>query len=358
MVQGIALQPVIKLTEDCNLRCNYCYQQDRRCRQSMPPAVLERLLHQLDAVARKPLCILWYGGEPTMVGLSRFRLAVELSLAVLGSGGVRHSLQTNGSLLDRGWADYLASQNFSVTVSIDGPPELQAAQRPFPSGANSHRSVVSGLRALIEAGIRPRVSCVVTERTLEDPAGLLDYFWDLGIRELDFPPALRLVEGRLQSWVTPAQYGDFLATIFQIWLDRGLTELRIRSLVGIVRRLAGKPGTYCKLQGDCSSYLTFAADGKVFACDEFSGLSGQCLGDLTSQPLAAILASAARQRLLAEWSRPVPECQTCRWVTACPGNCPFERRAAGGLDRVSLLCPSWKRLFPVVHEALGATPTS
>lgn len=350
MVQGIevrrvGLKPVIKLTQDCNLHCTYCYQSDSFASgQRVSFETLERIFQELNLVCTKPVSILWYGGEPTMYGLDDFTRAVERSEAVLGE--VRHSIQTNGLLINEAWSRVLSKHRFGVTVSLDGPPFLHDPTRRNRGGGATHAAVVAGIGHLQEAGLSPRVACVVTARSVPHAEELVHFFSVLGITEVDFPPAMRFdADGRLEPFITAAEFGRFMTRALHCWLQLGRREFRIRSLVGLARRLAGHPGHYCKLEGDCSTYLTFTVNGDVYPCDEFSGLGNNRLGSILTDRLSAILFSDETRALFREWTRTPLRCHDCKWQSLCPGACPFERRASGALTQCSILCEAWKQIL-------------
>ena len=56
------------------------------------------------------------------MGLDFFRRAVALVEQVLRRGpAVEHTIQTNGTLLDDEWCEFLRENNFLVGLAIDGP---------------------------------------------------------------------------------------------------------------------------------------------------------------------------------------------------------------------------------------------
>ncbi|MEW6283813.1 MAG: radical SAM protein, partial [Candidatus Eremiobacterota bacterium] len=336
------------------LACSYCYQTGRlKAGRVMQPETLNRILSEIQRVSLGPVSLLWFGGEPTLVGLDKFRQAVEMAEARMAPRPVRHSLQTNAVLIDDRWAALLAKHRFGVTLSLDGPAELHDARRVNHSGRGSHAAVMAALKALTGQGIQPRASCVVDEHTLPHPEALVDYFAELGLHEVDFPPSMRVHAGQLDVRVGAEEHGRFMARVLDRWLALGRPDFRIRSLAGLVRRMAHRDPGFCKLEGDCSGYVTFAFDGDVYPCDEFSVFPEMRLGSVLHQPLDEILDGPEAKRLFASWSALPRECLDCRWLDLCRGGCPFERAMAGGVDRPSVLCEGLKILYGRMEEALA-----
>ncbi|MFN8613095.1 MAG: radical SAM protein [Vulcanimicrobiota bacterium] len=275
---GQRLSPVIKLTESCNLACSYCYQQGQlKPGQRMSPETLERICAELALNCRPPIPLLWYGGEPTLIGLAAFRRAVECARRHLGHLGLEHSLQSNGLLLDPEWVEFLARQKFRVRLSLDGPADLHDRSRPRVGGGGSHARVIGSLRRLQQSELAVRVACTVTRHSLGRARELVHYFEHLNLREVDFSPALRL--GDHQAWIDGPEYGQFLVEALDAWFELPEPLLQIRSLAALIRKHHGLDPGYCKLEGTCSRFLTFGWEGSVYPCDEFA--PKLCLGDVT-----------------------------------------------------------------------------
>ncbi|HUU09819.1 MAG TPA: radical SAM protein, partial [Phycisphaerae bacterium] len=100
----------------CNLACRYCYYTMKPDelypgvpRLRMSDAVLAGYVRQyLDAMPVR--CEFgWQGGEPLLAGKDFFRKAVAFQKELGRSGQVvSNGLQTNGTLLDDEWCEFLA----------------------------------------------------------------------------------------------------------------------------------------------------------------------------------------------------------------------------------------------------------
>ena len=156
------------LTNACNLRCRYCY----AAAGEAPPKFMQpqTARRAIDFVAANAVAagaasfeVNYHGaGEPT----AHWKLLAESHLYARGvarSCGLRlrASLTTNGVLTPakRAW---IVSHLDSATVSFDGLPEVQDANRPFPSGRGSSDIVLATLRAFDRAGFRYSIRMTVT----------------------------------------------------------------------------------------------------------------------------------------------------------------------------------------------------
>ena len=74
-----------------------------------------------------PMCNLkfvWQGGEPTLLGIDFFKRVIELQKPFAHQKTITNSLQTNGTLLNDEWCNFLKRHNFMVGLSLDGPKEI------------------------------------------------------------------------------------------------------------------------------------------------------------------------------------------------------------------------------------------
>src|SRR5664280_624685 len=116
----------------CNLDCTYCYYLHKKellgsdSKFRISDQVLEAHIKQyIEGQDRDEVVFSWQGGEPTLLGLDFFRRVVELQKRYCPSHvRCENDLQTNGTLIDEAWCEFLAEHNFLVGLSLDGPKEL------------------------------------------------------------------------------------------------------------------------------------------------------------------------------------------------------------------------------------------
>ena len=64
---------ILKLTDDCNMDCKYCYNKGRKKSGKMSIKTVEEITHQvLDYNNGGTSIFIWHGGEPILMGLDFF----------------------------------------------------------------------------------------------------------------------------------------------------------------------------------------------------------------------------------------------------------------------------------------------
>lgn len=148
-------QLTLEVTERCNLRCKYCiYQDDHNdfrtfTNQDMTLDVAKEAIQFLYRHSEEKVYISFYGGEP----LLRFELikeCVEYAKDLFHDREVHFALTTNGTLISKEIADFFEYNNFSITVSLDGPEEIHDENRIFENEVGSFKYALEGLKLLVD----------------------------------------------------------------------------------------------------------------------------------------------------------------------------------------------------------------
>ena len=141
-------QIVLELTRECNLSCFYCcygnlysHKKDD-CKKSFSGNSLLFLKKILELKMSMPryyvsneFFITFYGGEPLCAFTAIEEIVQEVAKTVGNRFAIRYSMTTNGVLL-RKYIKFLVTNNFKISVSMDGNAHHHA-YRVFPNGKES-----------------------------------------------------------------------------------------------------------------------------------------------------------------------------------------------------------------------------
>ncbi len=372
----------------CNLRCSYCYYLDKTSIYERPHSfkmsgdTLENYIRSYIEVSPGPAVhFVWHGGEPALAGLAFFRRVVELQQRYLPPGlACWNNLQTNGTLIDKKWADFLSAERFEVGLSVDGTQAAHDANRQNRKGAGSWARATRAARLLIARGLEPDLLCTVNPVTAGDPLGVYNALKDLGSTFIQFLPVVRRPAGSTRpsagpvrhsgeathpptGSVDPAAYGHFLNTIFDEWSAHDLGRVMVQTFGETMRALSGAVPALCTMAPTCGRALVLEHDGSVFSCDHFVD-TGHLLGNVNDASLAE-LADSPAQRVFGNTKSVLPrKCLECPWLAACNGGCPKDRlvESPNGEPPLNYLCEGLKIFFqhsvPVMKRILGGEPVS
>ena len=160
----------------CNLDCKYCFYVEKEELYpggenfKMSDELLERYISQYIAHQSVPeIHFAWQGGEPTLLGVRFFRKVVEPKKNYANGRRIHNALQTNGTLLNDEWCEFLAENKFLVGLSIDGPARFHDAYRVTKKGGGSYFQVMAGLKLLKKHGVELNTLTVVNRKNARYP---------------------------------------------------------------------------------------------------------------------------------------------------------------------------------------------
>lgn len=147
---------ILNVTEKCNFRCSYCsysgkYPEQRPHTKRMMSWDIARLAldnylsHNKNARGK---WISFFGGEP-LLNVSLIKKCVAYVKEEKDCHNIEFGLTTNGFLLKGDVADFLASENFSVYVSLDGPRQIHDKNRRLQNGSPTWNQVVRNLKTFL-----------------------------------------------------------------------------------------------------------------------------------------------------------------------------------------------------------------
>lgn len=357
------LSVIVKVVRGCNLRCTYCYAGNYQFQSLsvMSREVLERLIRESLSIASSRLEFCWHGGEPLLAGRRFFSEAIALQNQYKSpEQKIVNALQTNGTLVDEEWIEFLEKNDFGPGVSIDGPAILHDQQRPFANGAGSHSQIVQAIRVWQERGHSVPILCVVTSASANHPVELFDFFIKNGIKSIDFLPCSKInrTTGRVfDDGVSPQAYADFMIKVFNRWWQLNDPTIRIRYFENVLQGLLGGRPTLCKFAATCSHFLTIDTDGTVYPCDDFVEEPDFAYGNILETDLKVMMAGERRARFVKEVMQVGRVCSDCKWFEICKGGCSYYRYMRHGrFDNVNYYCLARKRIFE--HVSRVALPVA
>src|SRR5262249_22996310 len=127
--------------------------------------------------ATSPLTVIWHAGEPLVLPVAYYRDAFDRIDALRPPElCLRHSIQTNGMLITPDWCDLFKQYQVGIGVSLDGPRHLHDAHRLTRSGRGTFDQTLQGIRVLQQSNVPFHVITVLSECSLDDPDGLVDFY--------------------------------------------------------------------------------------------------------------------------------------------------------------------------------------
>ncbi len=369
----------------CNLDCTYCYYLSKETLPGGPgpgrmsDETLDLFIQQyINGVTGDQVVFSWQGGEPTLLGLDFFRKVVEFEKKHAKPGQrIENDLQTNGTLLNEEWCEFLKAHRFLVGLSIDGPREIHDHYRVTKGGRPTFDKVFAAAKMLRRYGVPFNTLTCVNRFNGRRPLDVYQFLrqeldsnyiqfipivehkrfeqtaphkWNFAELPRDGAPEAR--PGHPNSIVTdwsvdPEDWGYFLCRVFDRWLNQDIGKVMVNHFETLVAQHLGLPSQMCVYSEVCGKAVAVENDGSVYACDHYVYPEYR-LGNLKTGRLGEMVFSPGQANFGLAKSDSLPRyCRECVYLQDCWGECPKNRliRTPDGEPGLNYLCRGFKMFF-------------
>ncbi len=358
----------------CNLDCTYCYYLEKENLYAksgrdyrMRDEVLEAYIRQyIQAQPGQHVSFAWQGGEPTLLGIPFFERVLELQNKYADGKTVDNAFQTNGTLLDDAWGEFLAHNRFLIGLSVDGPQEIHDVYRVDKGGQPTFARVMRGLDVLKKHGVEFNTLTVINRKNSYRALEVYRFLKQIGSKYLQFIPVVEQVaeqpdsnglvlikpysrqRASVSNWsVEPHQFGKFLTTIFDEWVRQDVGRVFVQIFDVALESWANVPQSLCVFAPKCGQALAVEHNGDLYSCDHFVYPENR-LGNILERPISALVASPHQARFGNAKEAGLPsDCRECDVRFACNGECPKHRftTTSKGEYGLNYLCAGYKSFF-------------
>ncbi len=326
---NIMLKPDSSL---CNLNCKYCFYADVSSKRSQAfygVMTKETVLDILKNIEKElddgdKIQFTFQGGEPMLAGLEYFEFFVTTVKKWDKKINVFYALQTNATLLDEKWCEFLKENNFLVGVSLDLPAEEHNSARVDKNGNGTYKEVALKIQLLKKYKVEFNILCTLTNFVARYPQKVWKTLCELDIEYVQFTPCLGDLGCDVNSLyaLTPKRFAAFYTTLFSLWFE-DYKKGKYRSIKffddAVNLLVYGRP-TCCGMNGSCQSQLVIEGDGSAYPCD-FYCIDEYKLGNLRESGFSELLNSQKVKDFINRPHTRPALCNSCKYNYYCGGNC-------------------------------------
>jgi uncharacterized protein len=340
-IQTIVLQP----TPFCNIYCKYCYLQQRNDTSKMSLETVKASFEKVfdSSFAGSEITVIWHAGEPLVMPVSYYEAAFELIEELRpGSVQIRHSFQTNGTLVTKEWCDLIRRWRVGVGVSIDGPRHMHDANRVTREGKGTFDRAMRGARLLKREGIPFHVISVLSKEGLECAEELHAFYIGEGIEDVCFN--VEESEGthvsELMTLSQDTMQAKFHAFLHRFWtISRATPGIRyIREIDGLIPRIFRpeepvrgneQVSPMAMLNIDCSGNVSsFSPELLGYTNERYNNF---IVGNVHQHTLQQMLDSTTMRAMANDIQAGVDACRDeCGYFSLCGGGAPVNKLSENG----------------------------
>lgn len=335
---------IIKATNACNLRCTYCYNSDTEyCNAILPIKKFEKFLILL-AQKYNEIDIIWHGGEPLLVGIDYMTQAMDAEARIRFDRGVKitNKIQTNGTLIDKKWAEFFKKHDIKPGLSFDG-----LNNEKYRQGTDK---VLRAMDLLKKEGVRFGTLAVVADNDYDYLANY-KFFVEKKI-STDFSPIFKEGNAKDLGDLEAEKFADEMIRLFDYWIT-DKTGVGIRLFTNYMSMTMGKNCRTCTNASCIGNFFSIYPNGDIFNCGR-SSMTNYPFGNIDSvESVEDLFRSQGFHDLLVGAISRREKCKdACDLFEYCCGSCSDGAIIEGGLDKIpAFSCYCFKKIFKHVYDA-------
>lgn len=324
--QNKSLTIWLHITNQCNLRCDYCFVT--KSSQMMSEHTIERVVASIIKTTKKynlqELKIRFAGGEPTLAmdKILVFHRALKDGLRDLEIK-IDFGIISNGTIMHDKLLDFLQQEHYNIGISLDGHGITgHDIYRKFKdTNKGSWEIIEKNLQRLIERGISPFIMSTINELSCATLTELMIWVLEKGLRT-----RLSVISDCNAGCTNAKRVGmsqqQYIETYINAF-EAMFTELEKEKYsfdVGQVMRI-------CDLRFDSPAYtsccsltvhhLAISHEGKLTYCPMAINSATADLGD----DLLVALRKTINFNTAARNNSQHQKCLACQWFPVCVGGC-------------------------------------
>ena len=317
---------IIKVTNACNLKCKYCY--DANCLERKDVLIDDIVrLFELLAQEYSTINIIWHGGEPMLVGIDFYRKVLSIQKSLFKDIVFVNKMQTNVTLMDKEWADFLVKHDFHVGISYDGGNDA--------TGREKQKQTLDGRKKLISASGRCGVITVINSQNINDLVYIYEHYKRNNINaqfNAIFPYGHAAEIDNNFLMLPLDTYIKKMNAFFDYWLEDSDCNIRIDPFIAYLKLLKGI-NTKCVTGGCLYKFICMNNQGDIYPCGRIM-MPQYYLGNIHKiSSIKEIFYTEQFYKLLQSSVNRREKCiRSCRYYQYCRGGCTSDAIIYGDIE--------------------------
>ncbi len=182
------MECTLYLSDNCNMKCKYCYEGERVISGNMQLETLKLALKFIfdNNILDDRINMFYLGGEPLLnkellyesINIIKSKYAKYESL-------INYFITTNGVFVTDQDIKFFEENNFDVSLSIDGTSDTHNINRESISGEDLYPIIMDNLKKFLSSGVNFTVRMTATPNNVEFLYNNVLYFYNLGVLKVN-----------------------------------------------------------------------------------------------------------------------------------------------------------------------------
>lgn len=349
----------INPTEGCNLSCRYCRVPENVKIGTMSYNILGKIFEDIESRNEEEIYVIWYGGEPTLVGESFYKMAINLEKEVKGKM-IKNGIQTNGTLLTEALIRLFKAHSFRIGISLDGTKRIHDENRIYKDGLGFYEKIMKSIKLLNKLKANFATLTLLTNKNIRFIKEIYFAIRKTGANGAKFEvfcPGGRGKKYKNEFFVKPSEYTTSMLTLYNLWMHKDeRIKFRVDPLDKIIESFFTGQSRACEYAGVCgSNFQAISSNGDIYPCGRFVGITRFKVGNISSDSLEGAYNHKVSEFIRKKRKEVKLKCirKGCKYVDICNGGCAYESYTIfGDLEHRTIYCPSRRRIFDYIYRDL------
>lgn len=351
---------LIKPTNNCNLRCKYCFiSNDVKSSSDMMSITMAKLAVDkiADFLANKnenSCKILWHGGEPLLWKSIYYDMILSYMYNTYPNIIWDNSLQTNLTLLTDDHIRVFQKYMVKLSTSMDGYAELHDVNRIMSNGEGSHHVLVKKLHQLSLKKIQIGLIVVLNAHNVDNLINIYEYYKKHN-QSFRVNPLIETGEANKNKdlSITSEKYADVMKCFFDYWINDS-DAIPVYNFIDWSSTLVTRVPSSCSFVENCQkTFASIEPNGDISACDRLCGEKKFIFGNIKNDSLIDIFElkeKAFEKRIEVLKST---DCHKCKYWDICYGGCPSESiDSLGDMNRKFKYCTAYQDILNHIEKSI------
>lgn len=307
------INTLIKPTNECNMRCKYCFAEKYGYSNSLLDLKILKKYLKLLSQKYDYINLVWHGGEPLIAPLSYYEEAYDYCQKL--DSKFIYSIQTNGTLLNNENIDFFKEHDTSIGLSFDGLSNSKTR--------GNTQTILNKIELLKSKEMYPGAIIVVNQNNVNSLIEEYEYFKKLNLG-MKMNPMFNDGAAKENNFfnLNPDNYIHSFVEFFKYWVFDTDCNINVSTCMNFANLIINEYSGICTHSSCLKKWLCLDSNGHIYPCDRL------CLNeyDLGYVPEMNVIDEAFENekfiKLLQKNILRRQTCiETCEYFKNCYGGC-------------------------------------
>lgn len=349
---------ILDLTNDCMLRCEYCYINGGEYNDVLS---VDNAVYAIEEFSNlfEYINVLFHGGEPLLCYENMCEIIEKCEKSRLANR-LSYYIQTNGVLIDEEKCGYFKRHNVGVCISLDGFNDITNFARRDGMLKSSCQKSVDAVKLLRKYEMEVSLLSVLTKYNKDSIDLYLEKVEELGISSFAINPMTQAGRGYKKDTLAISAEETFSIYVrVLLWMidrkEQGKENYPVeRNIMYMLNKIFRNNSRFMCLNSPCGAGLSLwavTATDEIYPCADFVSSPEFCVGRIKDGKIEKVTFNVLEQLCNVSLDNETA-CKGCTYKKYCPSGCSAKKYYhMGSVQALDPMCEFYKSFIQFVLDS-------